>query len=123
MHVDVIGPNGGYTLACDAVADDTGAWACEVTLSSDPALAVGEYNFTATGLTSGNVETGTFTDAAGNYSKPYAHWSDEPLPGDWNNNILIVFFLIPLPCVLVPPPWPRLSQQSMSIQCCRFPML
>jgi hypothetical protein len=30
----------------------------------------------------------TFTDAQGSFSKPYAHWSDEPLPGDWNNNIL-----------------------------------
>jgi len=30
----------------------------------------------------------SFTDAAGNFSKPYAHWSDQPLPGDWNNNIL-----------------------------------
>ena len=29
-----------------------------------------------------------FTDAVGSFSKPYAHWSDEPLPGDWNNNIL-----------------------------------
>jgi uncharacterized repeat protein (TIGR01451 family) len=62
VHVEVVGPNGGYTLACDATADENGAWQCDVTLSSDPAMAVGEYNYTATGLTSGNVEVGTFTD-------------------------------------------------------------
>ncbi|MCP9877596.1 hypothetical protein KBZ17_13395, partial [Cyanobium sp. A2C-AMD] len=30
----------------------------------------------------------SFTDAQGSFSKPYAHWADFPLPGDWNNNIL-----------------------------------
>ena len=46
------------------------------------------FLLTATGQTSGSVASVVFTDAAGNFSKPYAHWSDEPLPGDWNNNIL-----------------------------------
>jgi hypothetical protein len=67
IHVDVVGPNNGYTLACDTVSDENGAWACDVTLASDPAVAVGEYIFTATGQESGNVETGMFTDGPANY--------------------------------------------------------
>jgi hypothetical protein len=47
----------------------------------------GRLMLTATGA-NGQVATTTFTDAQGSFSKPYAHWSDEPLPGDWNNNIL-----------------------------------
>jgi len=78
VHVAVVGPNGGYTLACDATADGNGAWACDVTLSSDPALAVGEYTFTATGLTSGNVERGTFTDA--NPSADLDQCANDPFP-------------------------------------------
>jgi hypothetical protein len=61
VRVDVGGPN-GYASSCDAVADENGAWSCQVTLwNSD--LAVGEYSYTATGLTSGVSESGTFTDA------------------------------------------------------------
>jgi len=61
VHVDVTGPN-GYTAACDAVADDNGAWSCQVTLwASD--LAIGAYAYAATGHTSGVSQTGTFTDA------------------------------------------------------------
>jgi hypothetical protein len=60
VHVDVSGPN-GYTSSCDGVADENGAWSCEVTLwASD--LAVGDYDYTATGLTSGTTESGSFTD-------------------------------------------------------------
>ena len=59
--VNVMGPN-GYTATCEAVADDFGKWSCQVTLwSSD--LAVGDYSYTATGLTSGVSTTGAFTDA------------------------------------------------------------
>ncbi|HKZ82208.1 MAG TPA: Ig-like domain-containing protein, partial [Anaerolineae bacterium] len=60
VHVDVSGPN-GYTAACDAVADDNGAWSCQVTLW-DNELAYGNYGYTATGTASGVVETGNFTD-------------------------------------------------------------
>ena len=57
-----------------------------------PDYFVSDYDVIATGVpfTDGTprfAET-TFTDAQGSFSKPYAHWSDEPLPGDWNNNIL-----------------------------------
>ena len=31
VHVDVSGPN-GYAASCDAVADDNGAWSCQITL-------------------------------------------------------------------------------------------
>jgi hypothetical protein len=59
--VNVSGPN-GYEASCEAVADENGAWSCQVTLW-DSDLAVGEYTYTATGQTSGVTETGTFTDA------------------------------------------------------------
>jgi len=62
IHVDVAGPN-GYTAACDATAGDNGAWSCQVILW-DSELAVGSYNYTATGRTSGVSQNGTFTDAA-----------------------------------------------------------
>jgi len=58
--VDVSGPN-GWTATCDAVADATGAWSCQVTLS-DGEDAAGVYTYTATGLVSGVNESGTFTD-------------------------------------------------------------
>src|SRR3990172_12446358 len=61
VYVDVNGPN-GYTATCEAVADDNGAWSCQVTLW-DSELAVGEYTYTATGQTSGVSQSGTFTDA------------------------------------------------------------
>jgi hypothetical protein len=60
VHVDVSGPN-GYASSCDAVADESGAWSCQVTLWSSE-LAVGEYDYTATGQTSGVTESGSFTD-------------------------------------------------------------
>ena len=58
-----------------------------------PSWFVSDYDVTATGSIpypdgTPRVATTTFTDAQGSFSKPYAHWSDEPLPGDWNNNIL-----------------------------------
>ena len=60
VHVDVSGPN-GYASTCEGVADANGAWSCQVTLW-DSALAGGDYAYTATGLTSGVTESGTFTD-------------------------------------------------------------
>src|SRR3972149_1168108 len=60
VHVDVSGPN-GYASPCDAIADENGAWSCQVTLW-DSDLAVGDYSYTATGQTSGVSESGTFTD-------------------------------------------------------------
>ena len=63
VHVDVTGPN-GWTSSCDALADDAGAWSCQITLDADPDIAVGDYAYVATGLTSGASETGTFSDGA-----------------------------------------------------------
>ncbi len=60
VHVDVTGPN-GYTATCDATANDNGAWSCPVTLWPD-SMAVGTYNYAATGLTSHVTQSGTFTD-------------------------------------------------------------
>ena len=60
VHVDVLGPN-GYSAACDATADDYGAWFCQVTLAGDGS-AVGDYSYTATGQASGVSQNGTFTD-------------------------------------------------------------
>ncbi len=62
VDVVVTGPN-GYAASCSAVADDAGAWSCQVTLW-DTELAVGDYSYTATGQTSGVTETGTFSDSS-----------------------------------------------------------
>jgi len=59
--VNVSGPN-GYEASCEAVADENGAWSCQVTLW-DSALAGGDYTYTATGQNSGTTESGVFTDA------------------------------------------------------------
>jgi len=58
--VDVQGPN-GYAATCEAVADEAGAWSCQVTLWADE-TAVGEYTFTAIGQISQVTESGSFTD-------------------------------------------------------------
>jgi hypothetical protein len=65
IHVE--GPN-GYIADCEAVVGNDGAWSCQVTLDSDPTVAVGDYTYTATvfaedGITPLIVESGTFTDA------------------------------------------------------------
>jgi hypothetical protein len=52
----------GWTSSCSATADESGAWSCQFTLSSDPAVAAGAYSYTATGESSGVSETGAFTD-------------------------------------------------------------
>ncbi|HXF51919.1 MAG TPA: PKD domain-containing protein [Dehalococcoidia bacterium] len=59
--VDVVGPN-GFAASCEAVADDDGAWSCQVALWGDD-RAIGQYSYTATGLHSGVTESGVFTDA------------------------------------------------------------
>ena len=60
VRVNVIGPN-GYTATCDAVVNEYGAWTCSVQLW-DSELAMGAYTFSATGLTSGALAEGSFTD-------------------------------------------------------------
>jgi hypothetical protein len=87
--VDVMGPN-GYTAQCEADADAEGIWACDIVLW-DSLLAEGEYIYTASGATSGNVESGMFTDAAGSTNKVYQHWADQvDQPGgpSWQGDIL-----------------------------------
>jgi hypothetical protein len=61
VHVDVNGP-GSIGPSCDATADDSGAWSCQITLGTGVA-AIGEYAYTATGQTSNVSQAGTFTDA------------------------------------------------------------
>jgi hypothetical protein len=63
VHVDVAGPN-GYATMCEGVADDAGAWSCQVTLWAND-LAVGAYTFTAAGQSSGVQEVGGFLDDNG----------------------------------------------------------
>jgi hypothetical protein len=60
VHVDVAGPN-GYATMCEGVADDAGAWSCEITLWAND-LAIGSYNYTASGQASAVQQTGTFLD-------------------------------------------------------------
>jgi len=59
VQVSVAGPN-GYSSSCAPTVDDAGAWSCQVTLW-DSDLAVGAYNYTASGQYVS--ETGAFTDA------------------------------------------------------------
>ena len=60
VHVVVSGPN-GYSTECDGVADATGEWSCQIQLwASD--LAVGDYTYTANGISSGVRVVGNFTD-------------------------------------------------------------
>jgi hypothetical protein len=77
VDVQVTGPY-GLLYACDNFAwnAELTEWTCTVQLSSDPAIAVGEYSFTATGLESGNVETGTFTDG----KQILRAWRNQPGP-------------------------------------------
>jgi hypothetical protein len=63
VDVAVSGPN-GWTAACSALADDAGAWSCQIALDPDTSIAVGDYSYTALGATSGFLQSGTFTDAA-----------------------------------------------------------
>jgi hypothetical protein len=62
VHVDVNGP-GSIGPSCDATADDSGAWSCQITLGTG-AAAVGSYIYTATGQASGVSQSGMFTDSA-----------------------------------------------------------
>ena len=59
VHVDVMDPDGAAVLACDAVADENGAWSCQVTLAAD--AAGGAYSYSAVGETSGAAQSGGFT--------------------------------------------------------------
>jgi len=70
VDVSVTGPDGVWTAECSALVADDGSWSCQITLSSDLAIAVGAYTYTAAGETSGTVEYGTFTD------KPQCNVSD-----------------------------------------------
>ena len=62
VQVDVMDPGNAPVLGCDAVADEFGAWSCQVTLAAD--AAAGDYSYTATGQTSGASQSGTFTVTA-----------------------------------------------------------
>jgi len=64
VDVVVSGPN-DWTAACSGTVAADGAWSCTITLDSDPAIAVGDYSYTATSTdVNGNPisESGTFTD-------------------------------------------------------------
>lgn len=66
VRVDVAGP-GGYTAECQAVVASDGAWSCQVVLWNS-LLVVGTHSYTATALTSGVIQSGSFSDAAGDVS-------------------------------------------------------
>lgn len=64
VNVAVSGPN-GWSSTCSATIAEGGSWSCTVTLDSDPAVAVGDYSYTATSTNAegGEIsENGTFTD-------------------------------------------------------------
>jgi len=72
VDVAVSGPN-GWTSSCSATVgdDESDSWSCQVTLDSDPAVAVGDYSYTATSTDAdGNPisESGTFTDVSNVFS-------------------------------------------------------
>ncbi len=77
VRVEVSGPN-GYSAACEAVVDESGAWSCQVTLW-DSELAFGEYTYTATGLTSGVQQQGMFTDGNAEISGYVRDTNNKPI--------------------------------------------
>ena len=64
IFVEVWGPNGFHVSSepDNPTADANGAWSWQLTLW-DTEAAVGDYTYTATGLTSNVSQSGTFTDA------------------------------------------------------------
>jgi hypothetical protein len=65
VDVAVAGPN-GWAASCSATVTDAGTWSCQVALDTDPAVAVGDYTYTATSIAANGdsiSESGTFTDA------------------------------------------------------------
>jgi PKD domain len=66
--VDVTASGGvGWSDSCSATVAGDGTWSCTVTLSSDPAVAVGSYSYTATSTAADGStisESGTFSDGA-----------------------------------------------------------
>ena len=62
--VQVHGPN-GYTATCQATANSLGGWSCQISLWPNDS-AIGDYTYTAVGLTSAVSVTGNFTDAKPN---------------------------------------------------------
>src|SRR5262249_59385725 len=63
VHVDVNGP-GSIAPSCDATADDSGAWSCQITLGMG-AAAIGGYTYTPTRPTPGAPPNGPPTDTGG----------------------------------------------------------
>jgi len=64
VDVVVSGPN-DWTATCSGTVAANGAWSCTITLDSDPAIAVGDYSYTATSTdVNGNSisENGIFSD-------------------------------------------------------------
>jgi hypothetical protein len=84
VNVNVNGPN-GWSSPCSATVDGNGEWFCTVTLDPDPAVAVGDYMYTATSVdANGNTisETGTFTDGnATSVSGTVKDTSNQPISG------------------------------------------
>ncbi|WP_376792823.1 PKD domain-containing protein, partial [Thermoflexus sp.] len=78
VRVEVWGPN-GYYATCEAVVQGDGSWSCSVTLWPDE-RAIGEYTYTARGLTSGVQESGVFWDI-GNLDYAPASLTFNAFPG------------------------------------------
>jgi len=95
VHVVAVNNDTGWTGTCDATVNDVDAthafpfWACVITLSSNPAEAVGAYTYTTLGLTSGETEQGAFTD----WDRDFKQCANGKITGvvgncDWINSIL-----------------------------------
>jgi alpha-tubulin suppressor-like RCC1 family protein len=66
VDVDVRGPD-DWHAGCSATVDAGGAWSCTITLDEDPAIAVGDYTYTASSTDGGGnaiSEQGAFSDGA-----------------------------------------------------------
>src|SRR5437764_5961127 len=61
VHV-LVGIPDSFTTSCDAIADASGGWSCQVTLPLNTD-AIGLNAYTATGQTSGVSQAGSFTDS------------------------------------------------------------
>ncbi len=63
VTVEVVGPYDFQFAPIETTVGLDGTWSCQLTLSADAAVAVGDYTYTARAAGSLETQSGTFTDA------------------------------------------------------------
>ncbi|HEX3510841.1 MAG TPA: hypothetical protein VHT27_07045 [Solirubrobacteraceae bacterium] len=77
VDVLVTGPEETETNSCEAAADASGAWSCQITLSME-SNAIGSYSYTATGQESQVSQSGSFSDAGCPSSNALGNQKEDP---------------------------------------------